>query len=1377
MIEDITNDVSRKLLSTTSKEFEDLVGIEDHIAEISTLLRLESEEVRMLGIWGSSGIGKTTIARALLNRFSSRFQRSIFIDMAFVSKSKNLYPSANADDYNLKSHLRKEFLSEILGEKDTKKEHVGALEERLKNRKVLIIIDDLDDPMVLDALVGQNHRFGRRSRIIMVTKDKHLLRARKVDCIYEVVLPSKDLSLKMLCRYAFCKDSPPDGLMELASEVALLAGNLPLGLKVLGSHLQGRNKEDCIDMLLRLRSGLDGRIGKTMRVSYDGLNNRKDKAIFRHIACFFNGAHINDIKELLANSDFDINIGLVNLIDKSLIQVRSGNVEMHCLLQEMGKEIVREESNDPGEREFLVDSKEICYVLSNTIGTKKILGISLDTNEIDELNVHEKAFESLHNLVFLNIYTKKRMMEEEERLHLPEGFNNFSPKLRLLCWDRYPISYMPSNFRPENLVKLQMQRSKLEKLWKGVCELKGLKIMDLGGSRNLMEIPNLSKATNLQILRLNNCSSLVELPSTIQYLNNLEELNMQFCENLEILPKGVNLESLDHLDLSGCSRLKSFPAISTNISFLNISQTAIEGIPTNLHFDNLVNLFMYDMMSVQLWKGMQPLTPLMTMLPPTLEILYLSDIPSLLELPSSIQNLYKLEVLHIIECTNLETLPAEINLEFLKILHLTGCSRLKSFPNISTNVLALFLEQTAIEEVPGWIENFDHLTYLHMSECNELKYVSLNIYKLEHLEVVDFSYCGSLTAASWIESPCLLAMETKNIHSKFQVSNETSALLPDNYVPKIQLKLSKCNELDEEAILRQQPWFFKSLMFLGDKVPPFFTHRNTGTTLSVPLLYTSLSQQFFKFKACAVVASTTSTYIPFEIQVHCWFIDRLGNYIYSDNWPLTITTAKFNTHLVIFECYFHRFPLNEDNAPLTQLSYDYVELEFFTEYYEFQIIGCGIRLPEDGPYLKSDRYGARALRGRRAPSRRWNPVGKIYSRLNMNRRRRKQMSVPRTPVRIMLSTFLTSLELSHIPILVETISSFQIPNNLKKLRIIYCMDPETLPEGINLKSLDLYYLTRCSRLQTFPDVSTNISKLYLSHTGIEEVPWWIKYLSHLVSMEMWKCNQLKYISPRIFQLDNIDVVSFSDCEQLAEFEGTKEAKGINNPLTMLIMFTNCFRLNQVDAFAQQSASMHLILPGVKVSPCVTNLSTGSFLTVSRHHSPLSQQSPLDFKACILLSEVTASHHQLCFIDIHVHYRFIDSHGNYFEPAEPSCFSLDQKINHLIMFDCHFPLNQEWDQVEIEFRHNSNRLRLKECCMPLSDDPTPFLVTWKEIDESKFDDDEGYATALSKEEWGGDSDDIGYETADDEEDCGHNTDNEDYDTALSEDEFGDNQRSY
>ena len=65
MIEEMANDILVKLNLTPSKGFEDFIGIEDHIADMSSLLRLESEEAKMVGIWGSSGIGKTTIARAL----------------------------------------------------------------------------------------------------------------------------------------------------------------------------------------------------------------------------------------------------------------------------------------------------------------------------------------------------------------------------------------------------------------------------------------------------------------------------------------------------------------------------------------------------------------------------------------------------------------------------------------------------------------------------------------------------------------------------------------------------------------------------------------------------------------------------------------------------------------------------------------------------------------------------------------------------------------------------------------------------------------------------------------------------------------------------------------------------------------------------------------------------------------------------------------------------------------------------------------------------------------------------------------------------------------------------------------------------------------
>jgi len=365
MIEEISSHILGKLSLTPSNDFEEFVGIKDHIEKVRLLLHLESDEVRMVGIWGTSGIGKTTIARALFSNLSSQFQSSVYIDRAFISKSMEGYGRANPDDYNMKLRLRENFLFEILGKKNMK---IGAMEERLKHQKVLIIIDDLDDQDVLDALVGRTQWFGSGSRIIVVTKNKHFLRAHGIDHVYEACLPSEELALEMFCRYAFRKNSPPDGFMELSSEVALRAGNLPLGLKVLGSYLRGRDIEDWMDMMPRLRNDLDGKIEKTLRVSYDGLNNKKDEAIFRHIACLFNGEKVNDIKLLLAESDLDVNIGLKNLVDKSLIFVREDTIEMHRLLQDMGKEIVRAQSNEPGEREFLVDSKHIYDVLEdNTV--------------------------------------------------------------------------------------------------------------------------------------------------------------------------------------------------------------------------------------------------------------------------------------------------------------------------------------------------------------------------------------------------------------------------------------------------------------------------------------------------------------------------------------------------------------------------------------------------------------------------------------------------------------------------------------------------------------------------------------------------------------------------------------------------------------------------------------------------------------------------------------------------------------------------------------------------------------------------------------------------------------------------------------------------
>jgi Leucine-rich repeat (LRR) protein len=111
--------------------------------------------------------------------------------------------------------------------------------------------------------------------------------------------------------------------------------------------------------------------------------------------------------------------------------------------------------------------------------------------------------------------------------------------------------------------------------------------MDMVGSSNLKEIPDLSMPTNLEILKLGFCKSLVELPSSIRNLNKLLKLDMEFCHSLEILPTGFNLKSLDHLNFRYCSELRTFPEFSTNISVLMLFGTNIEEFP---NLENLVEL-------------------------------------------------------------------------------------------------------------------------------------------------------------------------------------------------------------------------------------------------------------------------------------------------------------------------------------------------------------------------------------------------------------------------------------------------------------------------------------------------------------------------------------------------------------------------------------------------------------------------------------------------------------------------------------------------------------------------------------------------------------------------------------------------------------------
>ncbi|CAN6987258.1 unnamed protein product [Brassica oleracea var. botrytis] len=823
MIEEVATDVSNKLInSAPSSDFDSLVGMKAHMKSMELLLRLDSDEVRMIGIWGPSGIGKSTIARSLFSQHSPDFQLSVFME-----NIKREYPRPCFDRYSAQVQLQNKFLSLILNQNDVTIHHLGVAQDRLKNKKVLVVLDDVDHSAQLDALAKETCWFGSGSRIIVTTQDKRILNAHQINHIYKVDFPRDDEALEIFCMNAFGQKSPYDGFGDLACKVTDLAGKLPLCLSVMGSHFKGLTTKEWEQELTRLRTRLDSETESILKFSYDALCD-EDQALFLHIACLFNGERIDKVEEFLAEKFVAVKSRLRVLAEKSLISVDSeGYIRMHDLLARLGREVVRKQSpNEPGQRQFLVDDGDIRQVLrDDTLGSRSVIGINFLLEK--ELKISDQAFERMSNLQFLRLdghYVDHILLVRTNSQYILESVNCLPREVRLLHWRTFPMTCLPSNFNPELLMEIKMSCSNLEKLWEGNKTIRNLKWMDLSHSINLKELPNLSTATNLRELDLDNCSSLVELPSSIGNLTNLKRLNLKLCSSLMELPSSIcNMTNLENLDLSGCLNL-SFPYSIGNMT-------------------NLENLDLKGCSSlVELPYSIGNMT--------NLETLDLNGCSSLVELPSSIGNLHNLKKLNLRNCSTLMALPVNINMKSLVMLDLSFCSVLKSFPEISTNISFLEIIGTAIEEIPtsirswsrldtldmSYSENlrkshhaFDLITNLHLSHTG-IQEISPLVKEMSRLQTLVINGCMDLVSLPQLPDS-LEFMHVENCESLERLDCSF-------YRTKLSdLRFVNCLKLNREAVdLILKTSIERWAIFPGETVPAYyFSYRATGSFVSMKL--------------------------------------------------------------------------------------------------------------------------------------------------------------------------------------------------------------------------------------------------------------------------------------------------------------------------------------------------------------------------------------------------------------------------------------------------------------------------------------------------------------------------------------------------------------
>ena len=181
-----------------------------------------------------------------------------------------------------------------------------------------------------------------------------------------------------------------------------------------------------------------------------------------------------------------------------------------------------------------------------------------------------------------------------------------------------------------------------------------MKFIQFIKSQKLIETLDFNKVPVLEKLVLEDCINLRGVHPSIGVHKKLVHLCIKSCRSLRSLPIKLEMESLETLILSGCSKIKKIPEFGENMR--RILKLYLDGI-------------------------------------------------AITKLPISIGHLTGLALLNIRDCKSLTCLPSTLfNLKLLKEMNISGCLKLEGLPEILGNIESveeLDVSGTAIKELPS----------------------------------------------------------------------------------------------------------------------------------------------------------------------------------------------------------------------------------------------------------------------------------------------------------------------------------------------------------------------------------------------------------------------------------------------------------------------------------------------------------------------------------------------------------------------------------------------------------------------------------------------------------------------------------------------------
>ncbi|KAH1240877.1 putative disease resistance protein [Glycine max] len=559
------------------------------------MAQLEDSTVRMIGLHGPGGVGKSTLIK----------------DIAKKSLDKKLFDVVVKLEITANPNLQKiqEEIAYVLGLRlEGKSENVRAdcLRRRLKQEKesILVILDDLWDRLDLNKLgvpldgdVDDNDLSKKTSNAKMGSKEVNKEKSLG-DCKgCKILLTSRDknvLTDKMEVKSTFCvEELEDDDALRLFQKEARIHGEmskwkqeivkkycagLPLAIVTVGRALRDKSDLEWEKLKNQDLVGVQNSMEISVKMSYDRLENEELKSIFFLCAQMGHQPLIMDLVKYcfglgilkgvysLGEARSRISTSIQKLKDSGLVLDGSFSIHfnMHDLVRDAALSIAHKEKNVFTLRnDKLDDWPELERCTSISICNSDII------RELpEEINCPQLKFFQIDS--------------DDPSLKIPDSFFKGMKKLKVLMLTGIQLSSLPSSIESlSDLRLLCLDRCTLDHNLSIIGKLKNLRILSFSGSRieNLpVELKDLDK---LQLLDISNCSMVKMIPpNLISKLTLLEELYVR-KSFIEVSVEGERNQS----QISFLFELKHLHQLQV----VDLSIPCAEAFPDELFFDNLTD--------------------------------------------------------------------------------------------------------------------------------------------------------------------------------------------------------------------------------------------------------------------------------------------------------------------------------------------------------------------------------------------------------------------------------------------------------------------------------------------------------------------------------------------------------------------------------------------------------------------------------------------------------------------------------------------------------------------------------------------------------------------------------------------------------------------